>query len=483
MLGSIRKFSTSIYSKVLLVIIIIPFVFWGMGSSLSGGNKNIIVIIDKDKYYLKDFATYANRYIAPDQTVSSNLIEELFSNFIGEKLIEKEIDYFNIKLSDKSLSELIKIQKDFKRDNKFSRVEYEKFLIKNNISAALFESNLSKNEKKKQLFDLIGTGITTSDLLINSEYNKINQKRNIELINLNNIFKQDVNFSEEEIKTFYQSNETRFNQNYKTINYLELTTKKLSGTDEYNDLFFKKLDEIDNLISEGQDLKYLIEKFNLGIFKSFKLNELGKDENYNKIEYFSDSFLNKIFTIKEFEPTVLIENENKYFIFELIKNENIKKSINDVQVRKDIIKELKKDLKKKLIAEIVSKTNSNNFVKKDFDKLAKDKNVKIQNIKIENLNDHKVLDKEVVTEIYGFPEKKIIALYDINFDNNFLVYVNKVENVVIDKNSEEYNRYLNLAKFKASSRLFNTYDNYIKNKYNIDINYKALDEAKNYFIY
>jgi len=31
--------------------------------------------------------------------------------------------------------------------------------------------------------------------------------------------------------------------------------------------------------------------------------------------------------------------------------------------------------------------------------------------------------------------------------------------------------------------LFNTYDNYIKNKYNIDINYKALDEAKNYFIY
>ena len=308
MLGSIRKFSTSIYSKVLLVIIIIPFVFWGMGSSLSGGNKNIIVIIDKDKYYLKDFATYANRYIAPDQTVSSNLIEELFSNFIGEKLIEKEIDYFNIKLSDKSLSELIKIQKDFKRDNKFSRVEYEKFLIKNNISAALFESNLSKNEKKKQLFDLIGTGITTSDLLINSEYNKINQKRNIELINLNNIFKQDVNFSEEEIKTFYQSNETRFNQNYKTINYLELTTKKLSGADEYNDLFFKRLDEIDNLISEGQDLKYLIEKFNLGIFKSFKLNELGKDENYNKIEYFSDSFLNKIFTIKEFEPTVLIEN-------------------------------------------------------------------------------------------------------------------------------------------------------------------------------
>ena len=57
MLGSIRKFSTSIYSKVLLVIIIIPFVFWGMGSSLSGGNKNIIVIIDKDKYVFQNTGT------------------------------------------------------------------------------------------------------------------------------------------------------------------------------------------------------------------------------------------------------------------------------------------------------------------------------------------------------------------------------------------------------------------------------------------
>ena len=41
MLSSIRKFSTSIYAKILLGIIIIPFVFWGMGSVFSGGNTNI----------------------------------------------------------------------------------------------------------------------------------------------------------------------------------------------------------------------------------------------------------------------------------------------------------------------------------------------------------------------------------------------------------------------------------------------------------
>ena len=35
------------------------------------------------------------------------------------KLIEKEYDYFDLKLSDNSLSKLIKIQKEFKKENKF----------------------------------------------------------------------------------------------------------------------------------------------------------------------------------------------------------------------------------------------------------------------------------------------------------------------------------------------------------------------------
>ena len=54
MLSSIRKFSTSIYAKILLGIVVIPFVFWGMGTSFRGGNKNVVVVIDNDKLKLED---------------------------------------------------------------------------------------------------------------------------------------------------------------------------------------------------------------------------------------------------------------------------------------------------------------------------------------------------------------------------------------------------------------------------------------------
>ena len=58
MLGSIRKFSSTIYAKILLGIIIVPFVFWGMGSSIRGGNKNVVVVIDKEKYSIQEFSEY-----------------------------------------------------------------------------------------------------------------------------------------------------------------------------------------------------------------------------------------------------------------------------------------------------------------------------------------------------------------------------------------------------------------------------------------
>ena len=96
MLASIRKFSSSIYSKILLGIIIIPFVFWGMGSSFTGGSKNIIVLIDKEKYSTQEFIDFIRKFAPPDKEINDEQIEEFLSFFIGENLIKKE---FNMKNS------------------------------------------------------------------------------------------------------------------------------------------------------------------------------------------------------------------------------------------------------------------------------------------------------------------------------------------------------------------------------------------------
>ena len=184
MLSSIRKFSTSIYAKVLLALVIIPFVFWGMGSSFTGGNKNVVVVINDEKYSIEEFVKYIQRYATNVKEITDQQVEESLSIFIGEKLIQKEVDYFKINLSDKSLSNLLKQQRQFKKENKFSRTEYEKFLIKRGITAPQFESNIIEQEQRRQFLSSLAGGIVIPETLINQEFKKENQTKTIKYINL-----------------------------------------------------------------------------------------------------------------------------------------------------------------------------------------------------------------------------------------------------------------------------------------------------------
>jgi hypothetical protein len=200
-----------------------------MGPLFTGGSTNIVVVIDKEKYSTQDFVNFITQKIASSgQKINVNQMEDHLSLFIGEKLIEKEIEHFAIKLSDNSLSKLIKHQKDFKRENKFSRIEYENFLLKNNITATFFEAYLSYSEKKKQLLDFIGGGVLPPKFLVNDSYDRINQERNIQLIDLNDYFKKEFNFSEKQIRSYYENNKDNFKQIYKSAKVLELSPKTLN---------------------------------------------------------------------------------------------------------------------------------------------------------------------------------------------------------------------------------------------------------------
>ena len=214
---------------------------------------------------------------------------------------------------------------------------------------------------------------------------------------------------------------------------------------------------------------------------TFTFNEFGKDINTKKNIDLPQSLIKNIFTPNVTESTALIEIKNRYFIIEIIKTENIENGPEDETVKKKIVLDLEMKTKRELIAEIISKINQNNFTKTDFDKLSNDKNLLIKNVSLKNQNDNKILKKALINKIYAIPEKKIIVVHDINLTKSFLIYVDKVENVTISEESEEYKKYVNLSKIKITNGLFNTYDKYIKQKYKIDINYKALDIVKNYF--
>ena len=171
MLGSIRNFSKTIYAKILLGIVIVPFVFWGMGSVFRGGNTNVVGKINNHKISTKDFMNHLNSLNLTNEMIKENInnsiLEEVVADLVNKKLLLLEMDELNINISDSSLSKILKKNINFlDENNNFSRIKYEKYLITNNLSATIFEENLRHNEKKRILFNYISAGTYSPFFLV-----------------------------------------------------------------------------------------------------------------------------------------------------------------------------------------------------------------------------------------------------------------------------------------------------------------------------
>ena len=231
MLTSIRKITTSFFAKVLIVIIILPFLFWGMGDVFRGGNQNILATIDSEKISAQNFAEYVRRLNLSQKQRNnlgkSDLLNNILSDYVGKKIITLEIENQGIKLSSKSLKEIIITDETFLKDKKFSRTQYEKFLLESGISAPIFEQNILEQEKKRQLLTFLSEGVVLPEALVGKEFKNENQIKTIQYLELDKLY-QNIQIENEEIKKTYESNKNLFVQEFKKIIYTELSPNTLT---------------------------------------------------------------------------------------------------------------------------------------------------------------------------------------------------------------------------------------------------------------
>jgi len=244
MISKLRSFSGSKLAGVIVGIIIIPFVFWGMGSVFSGGNTNNIAKINNESISTQDFVDHINRLGLDNakikKEIDNNILEEILLEMINNKILHMEIDDLKVSISESSLANRIKSKEIFfDKNKKFSRIKYEKYLLENNLTAPDFESRLKKQELKKNLFDYVGGGIKSPYFLNNKIYN--NETKQIELayFDLNNSYDKETSIVE--IDNFIKDNKENLKVDYIDLQYTKIDPKNLIEIDEFNDEFFKKL--------------------------------------------------------------------------------------------------------------------------------------------------------------------------------------------------------------------------------------------------
>ena len=253
---------------LLILVIIVAFGFGGFGGGFNTGNQNNIAKINSTNISTEDFIDYLNQSGLSQQVIKENIdkkiLEELLSTLISTTLLNLEIKDLNLIMSEESLIEKLKESKNFQDENgNFQRTIYEKFLLTNNLNAPMYEIKLKNNMLQKQLFTYISGGAKSPKFLVKKFYEEKNRKINIDYINLNNFYKKENEFSNDEIQIFINENSDKLTKDYIDFSYAIITPKNLTGLDDFNQTFFDKIDDIENKIAKNVDFKTIINELDI----------------------------------------------------------------------------------------------------------------------------------------------------------------------------------------------------------------------------
>ena len=469
MLSSFRNFAKTKFAGLLVFIMIIPFVFWGMGSMFSSGNTNNIAKINKTNISTQEFIDYINSSNVPQQTIRNNLekgiIEELLSSLISTTLLDLEVKDFDISISENTLLKKIKTNKNFLNDDGiFERAKYEKFLLENNQSAPGFELRLRGREIQKNLFDYIGAGTISPKFLAKKLFIEETRKLEIEFINLKTFYKKKEDFNDSELEKFIEENKDQLKVEYIDFDYAIINPKNLIGVDEFNQTFFDKIDEIEIEISNNQDLEKILSNFNI------------KPVNVKNYRYAADkdNIENRIFNVRNVAFDI-IEDNNNYILYKINKLDERSPDIKDPDLRNEVLELISQKDKFEFNSNLLKRINEKKISNSEFVKMGEN----IQNLILNSISDNKKFEINAVELLYSLPLNSYTLINDEN-NNIYLAKVKKIfdEKTDVNKNIDEY---ISKQNTNNKNSILKSYDLLLNKKYNVVLNQKTIERVKNFF--
>ena len=472
MLGKLRNFSKSKLAIILVAIIIVPFVFWGMGSVFSGGNTNNVAKINNKNISTQDFIEFVNNSrINPNElkkNINNNVLEEILTQLISLKLIKMEIESIGLILAEENLYDKITQDKNFKDDNEnFSRIKYEKFLLENNISAIEFERKIKDSELQKNLFNYVIGGIKSPSFLTKNLILQDTKEIELNYINLEEMYKKE--FSDNEISKYINDNQENLKLDFIDLSYVKLTPEKITNNKEYSTEFFKLLDEIENNIANDNTIENVIKKYDLD---PNRINNVKNNKN-------EDSIVNEIYNKRNLSKVNLIDMDEYYLLYEIKNSRKILPDINDKEFVDNVIEKIKNLEKFNFNKQILKKIETDNFSNEDFNNISKTSD-DIKKITIKSKDDNSFFNVDSLNLLYNLPENDFVLIVD-NKKNVYLTKIIKFNYKTIDSNSDELKKYIIRSKLNIKNNVSSTYDDLLNQKYKVQVFENTLDRLKNYF--
>ncbi|CAH6892186.1 Peptidyl-prolyl cis-trans isomerase ppiD [Vibrio chagasii] len=251
MMDRLREGVNSIAVKIILGLIILSFVFAGVGSYITGGGNNAAAKVGNTEIGRGEFEqAYQNErnrmqsqlgdYFAQmlaDPAYVESFRKSVLDRMINDVLLEQQAESLGLRISDSQIRTMILEMPQFQTAGQFDQEVYQAALRRAGFSAESFAEYMRRDLMRNQLV----TALQGSEFVLQGEIDTqsklIAQTRDIRTVTLSVAdLAKDVELTDEQIEQYYTENPLAYTRPEQAkVSYIELSAEALKSQLEVSD--------------------------------------------------------------------------------------------------------------------------------------------------------------------------------------------------------------------------------------------------------
>ncbi|MFO7665361.1 MAG: SurA N-terminal domain-containing protein [Desulfobacterales bacterium] len=228
MLDLMRKNAGSWIIKGLLGIIVVVFVFWGVGS-FRDQRGNRVALVNGEVITGHEYQEAYNNLVEQvraqfGKSLDENMLKTLdlknkaLDRLIERKIVIKEAEKLKFRVTNEELSQAIVNIKAFQLDGVFNKKAYERALIQNHMTPELFEASVRESMLIERIMSFVTGGVRISEQEALEWFKWKEASVNVDYVNFNPERYTGINPTGEELKAFFDRNK----ESYKTEDKIKI---------------------------------------------------------------------------------------------------------------------------------------------------------------------------------------------------------------------------------------------------------------------
>jgi len=295
MLGAIRNTVDHFLTKILLILLVLSFAFWGMGDVTRGQTAEVAAEVGGEPIYIAEVEEKVQQWkrrfggqISDEQLQALNLYGLTLQEIVDQKLIDLEADRVGLKIDEDTLFELVIDNPRFHNEQgEFDTGVFQDALRQVRMSERQFLDTNRKEVIAGLLIDSFTLHPVASDTLVNTLYDAKHRRRQITVGYKPNLKSADITASpsDADISAYYTANQSQYRApEYVAIDVISITPKQLAAKANVTrqDVFALYQQRQDSLkVAETRDINQLLYTSKSNAEEAFNL--LKKNQSFTNV--------------------------------------------------------------------------------------------------------------------------------------------------------------------------------------------------------